>query len=312
MSLESVPNTARPEAIAEKDETRLFSFEKPSANADAKRIIVTFDNPGAYNGMAPIVDALVRDPRCKGISVLASGRGSQQFRSDGRFTVFKEVPPAVDTGHPARETVLANLLDETERYRPDIILASKSAKDGPESVALFGGENNLGAQKIFLFVDGWGSAPHLAERITRGEEGVPQIDGVFCYDEIGKRLAMRWLTRIPEAKFIVSGSPVIDDLFVDDSVSFTRAAREKLRFPEDAVAVLYAGDVLREYDAFPGVDREHIDMRSLDRVIQAMRDAAEKEPEKNSPFSYGHIRAILSSIKKNKFVTRLLRKNRLT
>jgi len=280
MSLESGPKTAHPEAITEKDETKLFSLEKSFANPEAKRVMVTFDNPGAYNGLAPIVDALVRDPRCKGVSVLTSGWGSRQFRKDERAKSFKEIPPVTDLAHPARETVFADILQESETSRYDIVLASGSAKDGPESAALFAGKANFGASTLFFFIDGWGTTSWLTEATSRAEENAPLIDGIFCCDEMAKRLAMRALPGIPVEKFRVSGSPVIDGLYVENSEEFTETARRKLGLAPDEVAVLYAGDVPGDYGADMQIDGEHIDMRSLDRVIEAMRHAAQKEPQK--------------------------------
>lgn len=260
------------------DETRLYSYEKAEAPTDAKRVMLTFDNPGAYAGLSPVAEALVRDPRCRGISILASGWASQAFSSDNRFSTFAEKRSVPTPPHAAEASFLADTLKESEVHRPDVVIASVSVRNGPESLALFAGKSNFGAKKLFLFLDGWGSAPPQLKDNPHGP--MPDIDAIFCCDDVAKKLAMRQMPAFAPDTFVVTGSPSIDAMYVENSELFTEAARQKLNLASDQIAILYSGDVSDDYKKFDDVDSDDIDHRTYKRLHEAVRRAARENPGK--------------------------------
>ncbi|OGG79375.1 hypothetical protein A3J11_00260 [Candidatus Kaiserbacteria bacterium RIFCSPLOWO2_02_FULL_55_12] len=63
----SVGDGRRLDDILERFETKLFENEKPDTEPDAKRVMVTSDNPGSWNAVKPLIRALEQDSRCKGV-----------------------------------------------------------------------------------------------------------------------------------------------------------------------------------------------------------------------------------------------------
>ena len=275
----------KPEDIPEIEKAKLFYLEKNprEVNPDAKRVMITFDNPGPYNGLVPVISALSADLRCRGIIVLASGWGAQEFSKNTLSSSFEEVGPNTDPKNPTRETVLADILQETTAYEPDIVLVSASAKNGPETVGLFASRTNFGAKRMYYFMDGWGGAPIFYNKTNPNEKSESRIEGVFCNDEIAKRIAMRVIPELPEKRFLVTGSPVIDGLYVEDSETLTEEARRKLEIDPDTTAILFLGDVSGEYTAangYSGVDSQNFNMRTFERTFESVRAAAQHNSRK--------------------------------
>ena len=137
------------------DESQLFVLRKNNGSQFRKNVLITVDNPGAYNAIKPIICALEGDGRCGSISVIASGIAGENFQRDfgDRFARICN-----NTG-----LFLSDLdgLFSDVHLSPDIIICSISAINGPESVALYAGKSVFGAKKIYVIFDAWGALGNI-------------------------------------------------------------------------------------------------------------------------------------------------------
>ena len=148
------------------DETELFIYKKDNLNPSARDVLLTVDNPGAYNALKPIICALTDDVRCGHISVVSSGVASKYFSIDfcNQFT----------RAIKGRSLVLKDI--ETVLDKPNIIICSVSAKNGPETVMLYAGKSVFGAEKLYVVFDGWGT---FGSAFSYNRKNMDIIDGFF-------------------------------------------------------------------------------------------------------------------------------------
>jgi len=157
------------------DESQLFVLRKNNGSQFRKNVLITVDNPGAYNAIKPIICALEGDGRCGSISVIASGIAGENFQRDfgDRFARICN-----NTG-----LFLSDLdgLFSDVHLSPDIIICSISAINGPESVALYAGKSVFGAKKIYVIFDAWGALGNIFKDNPPGNKKVE-----FVYVELIK------------------------------------------------------------------------------------------------------------------------------
>jgi hypothetical protein len=149
---------ANAEVFLERYRNKLFFEETGSSDPNAQRLLITGTDPGAYNAISPLIKALEEDPRCKGIGALVSGLARKNLESE-----FKDRLKEVKSDDP---TLLQEVMEFSEREPFDTVVATSSALNGSETVALYGGKRNLGAKKLFLIAEGWGG---LGNQFTSGQ-----------------------------------------------------------------------------------------------------------------------------------------------
>lgn len=258
----------------EEFETKIYSHRKEEGgfDEDAKDVLVTIADPGAFNVAAPIIDRLQNDRRARSIEILTHGVSQKSFR--GKFGEgFSQV------GDP-NKPVLADLGQATaDLGAPDVVLATVSAENGPESVALFGGKSVLGAQRLFLIRDGWGG---MGSTFDKGKStlNMDEIDGIFCPDELSKQVVVDKLPHYSRDRIYDFGTPTIDSVYAEDGADLQRLGREKLGLDDDTIAVLYGGGIQGEWIERYGTDPQ-IEAKTFSEVVGAIIDVAQNNPAKN-------------------------------
>jgi len=263
-----VPNNeAEAAKVLEEYENRLYSLENPNANPDAKRVLVTANDPGAYNTLKPLLEKLTLDPRCRGVAALVSGLARKNLETE-----FKNMSEVQDSS----PLLMPDILEFSAQKEIDVVVATLSSLNGPESLALFGGKSSLKAKKLFLVADGWGG---LGSQFTRGNYPVmDNIEAITCPDEVAKKMFHHQFPGISEKKFEVLGSPVVDGLVVENPEKFINQAREKFGLDADTIALIYYGDISAGSKEEYGTD-EAINEKTFTKTLEGLIKFARENPE---------------------------------
>lgn len=261
---------SRVEKVLEGFETKIFFMEKPNVSHDAKRVLVTMDIPGAYNAMSPLIAALLKNERCGAVEVLASGFARKEFEK--RFGVsFRQV-------RSESNSVLKDILSSVKDRPIDVAFASVSAANGPESVALYGGKSNFGAKKLFLVSDAWGMA---GSTFSGMRENMDEIDGIFCNDELARRMILHHLPDFPEEKILSLGTPVLENLELEKADEYRHEMRQRWGLDENTLAVLYLGDISEDYKNPSWMADKEINEITFAKTLDAVITAARRNPKRN-------------------------------
>lgn len=231
--------------ILERFETKIFTYEKPGVEQGAKRVLVTSDNPGSWSAVKPLIAALEKDSRCKGVVAVASGVAGKSLME--AFPAFSQIRD--------EKTVLGDAIALADREPIDVAIASVSVKNGPESLAIFGGKNNLGAARTYFIFEGY---PSVSDDFNfRTEEEMEQaIDGIFCNDAFAKAILHKRLPNYPTNRIYTTGVLSSEGFELDKTAEYRAETRKKLDIGKDAFAVLYLGDVNSDYAKMPGANPE--------------------------------------------------------
>lgn len=248
------------------DESNLFVFRKHGKNSSGKTILITIDNPGAYNAMRPIIHALVSDERCKNIIAVISGVASKNFQIDFSHG-FIQVR--------SRPLFIADLSIALEENPPDIIFCSISATDGPEGIMLYSGKSVFCAQKLYIVFDGWGT---LWSAFSN-QKNMDTVDGFFCNDELAKKIIRQHLPEINEDLMHSIGTPVIETIEAGKACEHRKAMRARFHLDEDVRALLFLGDISDGPKNIFGTD-PRINEITFEKTIMEMSRLAETHPNK--------------------------------
>jgi hypothetical protein len=260
------------DSVLEEFENKLFVCEKTEHNKEAKRVLITVDNPGPYTTVKTIVEALLKDERCKSIAIITGGVSSKSFANQfgSQFQLVRNDD----------KLFWDDLAVFSEDNPVDVTIASVSEKNGPESVALWSGKPILGAKKTFLVFSEWGTlGNNFSERLkesAEGKEAIAQIDGIFCNDDLAKRIVMNNLPDFPPDKIFDTGTPSLDSLNLPQAEELRRLGREKLGLTADDFTVIYVGDCSNypEYGCKP-----ELNVRTFEQSLGAIIKLAEENPD---------------------------------
>lgn len=263
------------EGVLEEFETKVFILEKSKSRPDQKKILVEADNPGAYGEIKTLIAALEQDDRCGGIIAVVSGIAAVSFQKDfGK--VFSQV-------REKDKPVLSDILEATQRKPVDAVVATLSAQNAPDSVALFGSKSSLGAKKLFLVLDGWG-APYWNKVLSENRNNLEKIDGIFCNDELAKSLFCDKFPDFPVDKIYAFGTPALDSLDIEHGDEYRKSGREKLGIDENTKVLLYLGCVSSEAKRIYG-GREDVDEKTFQDTFRRVVKLAEENPDQNFVFA---------------------------
>jgi len=259
-------------AILEKFETKVFTLEKQESECtpDAQRILLTVDNPGAYNAIAPLVSQLLADVRCSGMVVLTSGVAGSNFESQ-----FGRTFNQIRDGDKRVIDDISEVVSGTNV--PDIVIASLSNDNGPESIALYAGKSVFGAKKIYVIFEAWMG---LGSVFGKNKQNMDKIDGFFCNDELAKKIILNYLPQFEEGGIHVTGTPVLDSLEIDKANSYRQQIRDRFGIGEDVHSILYLGDVSADYKSMNGTFDPRINEKTLEKTVASIKQLALANPEK--------------------------------
>ena len=254
-------------AILERFETKIFEYTKPEVTPGAKRVLVTCDNPGAWNAILPLVLALEQDSRCGGVTAVVSGVAGKQFKET--FPKFTQIR--------SDATALGDALSLVETKPIDIAIASASVKNGPENLALFAGKSSLGAVRTYLIFEGYGG-PGGAFKLPNTAE-MEHVDGIFCNDALAKAVAHEALPQYPVDHIYVSGILAAEGFELTKATEYRLETRRQLDIAENAFVVLYAGDVSSDYASMSGADPD-INTKTFKKSLASIETAARNQTER--------------------------------
>lgn len=248
------------------DETELFICRKKNFLPFAKNVLLTVDNPGAYNVLSPIIRALADDDRCANIGVISSGVASKKFGIDfrNRFTrvikskslVIKEIATTFD--------------------KPDIIICSVSEANGPEGIMLYAGKSVFGAEKLYMVCDGWGT---LGSAFGDNRENMDTIDGFFCNDLFAWMILKRHLPKTRNSCTYAIGTPVIETIEVQKADKYRKTMRKRFGLDEETRVLLFLGDISDGYKKTFDSD-PRINEITFEKTAIEMMAIAEAHPNK--------------------------------
>jgi hypothetical protein len=253
------------ERILETYESRIFRMEKHDAAADAKRVLVSASEPLAFSTVRPILEAMKRDARVGGVTLLTDNLAGRSFEAlhDPDFVQVR------DPGKP----VMAEIPGPFE-----IALVPVDPKNSPNAAVLYGGKSVFGAERLYFLASGWvgvGNTP-LFEQNRR--ERMDAIDGIFVIDDLAKRIVHRQLPEYPEERIQVTGMPLSDAVGAENPELLAAAGRQKLGLGTDERAVLLLPHVSPAPDRpEPGV-HPRISEDTFERSLTALVRVAEANP----------------------------------
>ena len=250
--------------IIEQFETKIFEFTKSEAPADAKRVLVTSDNPGSWTAMGPLIAALDTDPRCKGVVAVVSGVAGKEFKK--KFPRFNQVHD--------EKMVLEDALTLANNEPIDVAIGSVSVQNGPEDLALFGGKGNLGAAQNYFVFEGYGGVGGAFKLGTA--ENMEKIDGIFCNDAFAKAIIHKRLPDYPLEQIFVTGMLAADSFELSKAEDYRTETRATLGIASETFTALYLGDASSDYDKTPG-ENSRINIDTFEETMQGMRELAQDE-----------------------------------
>jgi len=282
------------EQILEKFETKIFLIDKKDGQFDpeAKKILFGVSHPLPFSILRPMLERLKGDSRCRSIGLMMDNvagvnleklLSEWQMSSDLAIKSFKGGKTQQygeeaegDKNYP----VLADALKTAQDNPYDVALMFMEGRDSPVSPLFFGAKSNFGAKKSYLMFDGWTSIT-LSRYFLDNENSEP-IDGVFCNDELAKKILLAQLPQILPEKVFITGSPVTDSLEIDKAFQYRETGRRKLHLADGDLAILYLGDVSGglEYEAIGGIDSLYNE-KTAQKTARALVSLAAKEPQKN-------------------------------
>lgn len=268
--VEGIATNEEVDQAAEAFETKIYTRAKEDSefDPDAKRVLVTIADPGAFNVAKPLIDELSLDRRVRYIKVFTHGVAQKSFTASYGDN-FEQKRSKDDP-----------VLDDLNEDGPiDVALATVSADNGPESVAFYGAKSVLGAQKLYMIRDGWAGVGSSFEDGSRAKN-MDEIDGIFCPDELSGRVVLEKLPNYPRNKIYTFGTPTVDSVYTENGVELQRIGREKLGLGDGAVAILYGGGIQSEWIERWGTDPQ-IEAKTFSEVVEAMREVAQGSSDKN-------------------------------
>lgn len=247
-------------------ESHLFVLKK-SKTSLAKNVLLTIDNPGPYNALKPIICALEDDCRCGSISVIVSGIARKNFQQE----FSNHFVPVRNNG-----LFISELGELFSDIPPDIIICSISFINGPESTALYAGKSVLGAKKIYMIIDAWGTFGNIFKSNLRTRDA---IDGFFCNDEFAKKILKHQMPDIADERIYATGTPVLDSIEIEKSDEYRQTMRERFHLEKDAIVLLFIGGVSESWENKFASDSK-INEITFEKTIIAMKALAKAYPDK--------------------------------
>lgn len=257
-------NEDRINAVLERYETKVLTYERPNAPVGAGKILLEASQPANYSVAARLINELMQDSRCAGITLLTDSASGQEFEKSStplRPVRSKDEPVMADI--PIGPYDVALVFDEPENT--------------PQSVLLYSAKSVFGAKKLYFFLGGL--AGEKTQRILAPDASpkMDTIDAIFVEDQLSKQLLCEML-HIPEKKIIITDSALIESLEPEKAESFRTVGREKLSVPDSAFVVLYAG--FPSADLLPSGGSEDLNLHTYAETVEGVRIAARNDPSR--------------------------------
>lgn len=252
--------------VLERYETKIFSYGRKDARPDAKRLLLEAAQPANFNIVNPLLESLEHDERCSGVTLLTDNVSGKKF--------MEKHDPDLQTVPTSERPIIGDIPEGP--YRAVLVL--DEAENTPASVLLYGAKSVFGAEKLcYLSLGLFG---HVEKRIFGPERSteMEDIDIIFSADEFSKQMLCGALG-VPEEKVVVTGTPLLEGLRVEEANMLREKGRAALGVAEGTLTLAYAG--------FPSIDFQSVggdpklNPLTFEQTLTGVMRAAEAEPEKN-------------------------------
>mgnify|MGYP001612401219 CR=1 FL=1 len=266
-SLQSVVNGSyvpaeRVQSLLEQYETKVLLYERKDAPIDAGRLLFESAQPATFNVIDPLIELLERDEQCAGITLLADNVAGKKFlaENDPHFHVVPSSEHPVFADIPEGPYRAALVLDEGE--------------NAPSSVLLYGAKSVFGAEKLYYL--SLGLFGRVAKNIFESSAAKQnEIDFVFSLDEFSKQMFCSVLG-VPEEKVIITGTPLLEGLRVEESDVLRQQGRKALHIADEATTLLYAGFPSGDFQSAGGDPK--LNSLTFEQTLAGVVAAATAEP----------------------------------
>ncbi|MEZ4752927.1 MAG: hypothetical protein R3A13_01280 [Bdellovibrionota bacterium] len=286
-ALEDPSSVGEPElnAVLNLQTTKVYQHNKVAGEfeTDAKHILLTMSDPGAFNATMPLIKKLLTDPRCCTISVITDGVGSLAFADSEEEAVFTRINP--ENTPLYLKTMLATTTDRSYGYDDvptplrdlDVVISTTSAVEGPERTMTAGAKSLYGAGKHIMIYEGWSTNPGASFLSISDEE----VDAVICNDELAKQCLLRSTAKFSSDRILPLGTANLD-VPVTQEGFLRKEGRRKLGLKADEKTVLFVGNVSGA-NSYPNVRDKNPEFneQSWYETIEACIEAAKLAPDKN-------------------------------
>lgn len=254
----------RVDALLERYETKVLIYERPDAVAGASRVLLEASQPANYKAGAPLIEDLIRDSRCAGITLLTDNTAGKQFEESAT-----SLHPIRSKGEPVMADIPAGPYDAA--------LVFDEPENTPQSVLLYGAKSVFGAKKLYFFVGG--IAGETTQRILSpdADQKMDTVDAIFVDDQLSKQFLCE-KAHIPEEKVIITSSPLIESLEPEKAELLRATGREKLHLSDTALVVLYAGIPSADFKESGG--SEDLNVRTYTETLEGVQSAARHDPSR--------------------------------
>ena len=281
--LGDINSEAAADKFLERFETKAYRYEKPEGefDPDAKRILISFSDPSDFGQQMPMIERLMVDKRCKGISVVTdniAGLGFAKFVEAHPQFKQERSKDKLDNNDPQDDLVIPDIERAVEGV--DIALIGIESVNSPSGMMIFNAKSTFGAKKLFISNGGWNGVGGRKELFTKTGE-MDQIDGMFVNDDLAKKITETQLPEELHEHIFATGTPAIDVLEISNGPKFERAGRELLSIKDDEIALLYCGDISGEYEKmFNDYINPRINEETFSKTLNVLKQVANQKPDK--------------------------------
>lgn len=259
------------DSLIEKFETKIFLHEKDNPAIGSQRILITANDGGAYTAASPMIRGLMNDDRCKAIGLLISGIAEKRAQTSHDNARFHNIRSS------GSENVIEEVLELTQEKPFDIGIGTVTSINGPESLLLYAGKSSLKLKKLYLILEGWTS---LGSSFENNTDNLDQLDGIFCNDQLAKKLVQKTLPNFPKEKIFTTGTGRLDSLELEKAEIYELQTRKRLGLDPETVVILYLGGISSIVSEIYDID-ERIEEKTFEQTLDALSETARKNPDKN-------------------------------
>ena len=268
--------------LLERFETKVYRLDKPAEACDpeAKRFLVSFSDPVDYVTQLPIIERLMQDRRCSGISVVTdniAGVAFSAFAEKHSEFVLERKNDIGEGSDPQSDLVFPDIARAAEGV--DVAFVGIESVNSPSGSMVFNAKSVFGADKLFIVNGGWTGVGGRKE-LFANTGAMDQFDGIFVNDELAKQITESQLPEAFSEKVIATGTPSIDALDVANGPEFERKGREKLGIADDEIALLYCGDRSAEHKSDEKISTR-INEETFEETLAAVKRTAQSAPDKH-------------------------------
>jgi hypothetical protein len=211
--------------LLERFETKVYLMGKPEKEcaAEGKRVLLYATDPIYYNAVESLIKQLASDERCKAIGLITDGVAERNFKNffkqhdEFEFQAIaggKKHNTGNDGIYGSDEHVFMDALKTAEGKNNgyDAVVTTIESFNSPCASSYWNSKSNFGAKRMYLAFLGWTFGREDIFKKGEGKGEMDSLDGVFCVDDLSRKIAAHYLPDISEDKFHITGSPIMDEI----------------------------------------------------------------------------------------------------